>query len=364
MAYRTAGIIFLCMASLALGALDTAAIDKVTKKEVLDQQDLATIDSFVAAGIQELLKTKDFSTIGNVRLEIVARAHSSQPSADIQYNPQFITAIAKNLEKAFADVAKISDADRQAKITLNLMILLDNLDNVQLANLALKMIDSEDAAVRYWAVHAVTNQKIIEQFNTGKAPAAVARTIVERLSARINVETSPYIILQIVQFGGAVNMPQAQSLLMQTADMRLKKYQTWTIDNISLDETVLRLLGEKTAGSDKAAAASRFGQLFSYAMEFYIKGRTGLDKAQKEQLASVLVQTESRVLPKLLGAPQSGIKKAIEKDTDQTLLAEYKDLFGDGETPGKLGTALNIEYQNADGTKRVTPLPLPEKGKK
>ncbi|MDO8302684.1 MAG: hypothetical protein Q7T18_05545, partial [Sedimentisphaerales bacterium] len=319
--------------------------------------------NFVAAGIQELLKTNDFSTIGNVRLEIVARAHSSQPSADIQYNPQFIAAVAKSLEKAFADAAKISDIDRQAKITLNLIILLDNLDNVQLANLALKMIDSEDAAVRYWAVHAITNQKIIEQFNTGKAPAAVARTITERLAARINVETSPYIISQIVQFSAAVNIPQAQSLLMQTADMRLKKYQTWTVDNIPIDELTLRLLGEKATGPDKAAAARRFAQLFSYAMEFYIKGRVGLDKAQKEQLASVLVQTESRVLPKLLGAPQAGIKKAVEKDTDQALMAEHKDLFGDGETRGKLGTALNIEYQNADGTKRVTPLPLPEKPK-
>jgi hypothetical protein len=354
MTYRTAGIIILCATSLTLGALETTTIDKVTKKEVLDQQDLAAIDSFVAAGIQELLKSKDFSTIGNVRLEIVARAHSSQPSADIQYNPQFVAAAAKNLEKAFAETAKISDADRQAKMTLNLMILLDNLDNVQLADLALKMIDSEDAAVRYWAVHAITNQKIIEQFNTGKAPAAVARTIAERLAARINVETSPYIISQVVQFGAAVNIPQAQSLLMQTADMRLKKYQTWTVDNISLDETVLRLLGEKTVGADKAAAASRFGQLLSYAMELYIKGRTSLDKAQKEQLASVLVQTENRLLPKLLGTPQSGIKRAIEKDTDQTLMAEYKDLFGDGETKGKLIAALNID--------RVTPLPeLPKK---
>ena len=55
MAYRTAGVIFLCAASLTLAALDTADIDKVMKKEVLAQQDLATIDNFVAAGVQELL---------------------------------------------------------------------------------------------------------------------------------------------------------------------------------------------------------------------------------------------------------------------------------------------------------------------
>ena len=193
MAYRTAGIICLVAASLACGTLDTANIDAVAKKEVLDKQDLAVIDSFVAAGIQEILKTTDFSSIGNVRLEIAARAHSSQPSADIQYNPQFVAAAQKNLEKAFADAAKISDPNRRAKVTLNLMILLDNLDNVQLADIALKMIDNEDTAVRYWAVHAVTNSKDHRQFNTGKASAAVARTIAEQLATRINAETSPYI---------------------------------------------------------------------------------------------------------------------------------------------------------------------------
>jgi hypothetical protein len=344
MAYRTAGIIFLCAASLALGAMDTTAIDKVIKKEVLDQQDLAAIDNFVAAGVQELLKTENFSTIGNVRLEIVARAHSSQKSADIQYNPQFIAAAAKNLEKALADAKQISDANQRTKVTLNLMILLDNLDNIQLADVALKMIDTDNTAVRYWAVHSITNKNIIELFNTGKAPAAAARTIAERLATRINVETSPYILSQIAKFGSAVTIPQAQDLFMQIVDMRLKKYQTWKVDNIPFDEMVLMMLGEKAAGHDKAAA-SRFGQLYAYTMEMYIKGKNVLDKEQREQLASVLVQTENRVLSKLLGAPQSGIKRAIEKDNEQALLTEYKDLFGDGTTVGKLG---------------ATPQPLPD----
>jgi hypothetical protein len=329
-----------------LGAIDTADIDKVTKKEVLDQQDLAAIDSFVAAGVQELLKTTDFSDIGNVRLEIAARAHSSQPSADIQYHPQFVAAAKKNLEKALADAAKISDPKRRAKVTLNLMIFLDNLDNMQLAGLALKMIDNDDAAVRYWAVHAVTNQKIIDQFNTGKASAAAARTIAERLATRINTETSPYIISQIVHFGGTVNIPQAQELLMQAADARMKKYQAWTADDFWLDELTLKLLGEKAA-ADKAAAG-RFAQLFSYAMEFYIKAVASLDKTQKEQLASVLIQTENRGLSKLLTAPQSSIKRAIEKNSEQALQMEYKDLFGDGTTAGKLG---------------IIPQPLPEQPK-
>jgi hypothetical protein len=361
MAYRTAGIIFLCAASLALGVLDTAGIDKVTKKEVLDQQDLAAIDSFVAAGVQEIVATKDFSTIGNVRASIAARAHSSVPSADIQYHPQYIAAATKSLPKGLADAKKISDADLRAKVTLNLMIFLDTLNDAALADIALPMITDDNAAVRYWAVHAVTNQAIIEQFNTGKASAATARTIAERLATRIPVETSPYILSQIAKFGSAVTIPQAQALLQQIAAMRLKKYQTWTIDNIPFDEMVLRMLGEKAA-QDKAAAL-QFGQLYAYAIEMYSKGQKVLDKQQRSQLAAVLVQTEARVLPKLLGAAQTGIKRAIDKDNDQALMAEYKDLFGEGETRGKLAAAMNIDYQNADGAKRPTPLPLPEQPK-
>lgn len=346
MAYRTAGVICLIAASFIYGALDTTGIDAVAKKEVLGPQDLAVIDNFVAAGVQELLTATDFSDIGNVRLDIVARAHSSQPSADIQYNPQFVAAAVKNLEKALADAAKISDPKRRAKVTLNLMIFLDTLDNVQLADLALKMIDRDDAAVRYWAVHAVTNQKIIDQFNAGKASAATARTIAERLATRATVETSPYIVAQIVQFGGTVTIPQAQNLLMQIADARMKKYQAWTADNFWLDELTLKLLGEKAA-VDKTAA-QRFAQLFAYAMELYIKAGASLDKTQKEQLASVLIQTESRGISKLLSAPQSSIKRAIEKDSEQSLQMEYKELFGDGTTAGKLG---------------IIPQPLPQQPK-
>ena len=68
--------------------------------------------------------------------------------------------------------------------------------------------------------------------------------------------------------------------------------------------------------------------------------------------------TESIVL-----LPDCSIKKALEKkgkDAEQALLAADKELFGDGTTPGKLTAVLNVTYVNLDGTKRTTPLPLPE----
>ena len=365
MKHRTRAVVALILISFlgypVLGALDTRDIDKVIKKEVLDQQDLAVIDRFVAAGIDELLNTKDFGSVGNLRNEIVARAHSSQASADIQYNPQFISAAAKNLDRAFNDAKKMPDSNVRPKVMLNLMILLDSLNSPQLIDVALEMLDNENTAVRYWAVHAVTNSGITEQFNSGKASSAIASRVIDRLRSRIGSEKSPYIISQIAQFGTTLKVPKAQELLYSMADIRLKKYQTWTVDDILLDVTVLKLLADRTAGQDKAASW-RFGQLFSYAMEYYLKSKGVLENLYRDQLASVLMQTEGDSFTKL-GIPQSGIRKAIEKKDEQALLAEYKTLFGDAAAPGKFTTTFNVSYQNPDGTNRQTPLPLPEKPK-
>jgi hypothetical protein len=354
-------VVFLA-AVRAFGALDTADIDRVMKKEVLQQQDLTVIDNFVGAGVQELLNTRDFSSVGNLRTEIVARAHSSQTSADIQYHPQFIAAAEKNLDKAFDDAKKISDAQLRSRVMLNLMILLDNLSSPKLANLALTMIGDDDASVRYWAVHAVTNPSIIEQLNSGKAGAGEAQAIASRLEERTAVETSPYILAEMVKFGGMVKAPQAQELLMRIADARLKDYQSGKTGSASLDETVLKMLADKiAAGQDKAGAAWRFGQLLSYAMQLYIRDMGGSDAVQRDELGDVLSQAETMLIK--LQIPQTGIKRAVDRKDKQALQTEYKELFGEGTTPGKFTTALNVEYPSPDGTKRKMPLPLPEEPK-
>ena len=80
--------------------------------------------------------------------------------------------------------------------------------------------------------------------------------------------------------------------------MRIKKYAGWAVDYALLDATILQSLYNKIAagGPRKPAVARRFGQLYSYAMQRYIKGQNYLDATQKGYLASVLVETiDSRV---------------------------------------------------------------------
>ena len=343
----------------AFAALDTFEIDKICKKDVLDAKDLAAIDKFVAYSIDRMLTVEDFSMIGDIRMTIVGRAHSTHSSADIQYNPQFSAAMAKNLSRAFEKIKQMSEPDKKATLNMNFLILLDNLHDMRLADFSIKMLDNENVCVRYWAVRSLTNSAALEQFNTSKAPPDLLQTLLRNFSQSMASENSPEIIEQIAQFCAAINSPEVHNLLFQIADARIKRYETCTVDNTAVDGTILKLLAEKiTPGSDTAGIARRFGQLYSYTMQLYIKNKNVLGSAKKAELASTLALTETRALGRL-GISQSGIKKALERDNEQAVQSEHDALFGDGKTAGRLSSVVNIEYVNPDGSKRTWPAELP-----
>ena len=70
-------------------AVSTREIDVCCHKEVLDDGDLQIIDDFVADAVDELVKTKDFTSIARIRTVIIARSSSSTDSAKAQYAAQF-----------------------------------------------------------------------------------------------------------------------------------------------------------------------------------------------------------------------------------------------------------------------------------
>jgi hypothetical protein len=144
--------------------------------------------------------------------------------------------------------------------------------------------------------------------------------------------------------------------------MRIKKYAGWTVEYELLDEAILKLLDSKIAsgsgGSVKSAV--RFGQLYSFAIQRYVKGRELLIATQKRQLASVLVETEDKCVGRILGRLQSTIKKAVERDDFTAIVEEHNRLLGDGTRAGELSSKLNFDYGTASGGgKRTAPLPLP-----
>jgi hypothetical protein len=347
------------------GAVSTSEIDSVRNKGVLENEDFQIIDNFVAEGVQELVKTRDFTSIARIRTVILARKSSSRDSAAAQYSEQFSKSAYKYISSGLKEASGLTPKERKFKMVLNLLILVDGLSDLRLADLAMEKLNDDNTVIRYWAIHSVTNPGITKQLNSAKATNLnLARNIVERLKGLVK-RGNPETIALMAEFAAEVDIPQGEDLLLQITDMRINKYANWTVDYELLDASVLRLLCNKisSGGSNKPAIARRFGQLYSYAIQRYVKvkERDFLAAAQIGQLASVLVETEDKCIRELLGQRQMVIKRAVERDDVTGLLLEHNRLLGDETRSGELAVKLNFDYgPNPNGNKRTAPLTLPE----
>jgi len=361
-----AAFLFLA-ANSVYGAVNTRQIDKVRGKAVLDSTDLQIIDNFVAEAVQELINTRDFTSIAKARTVILARAGSSRSSAQAQYAEQFSESTHKYISSGLKQASKLTPPDRRLKVAINLLILIDGLEDLRLADLAMELLNDDNTVIRYWAVHCITNPGITEQLNSKNAGnSQLARRIVEQLKPLIE-NSGREILALAAEFAANVNIPQGQDLLLQIADVRIGKYADWTVEDELVDAIILKLLYSKISSPDRSnpAIARRFGQLYSYAIQRYIKDINGgnfLPASQKYQLASVLVETEDKCIGRLLGKPQSVIKRAVEQNDYMALLQEHNRLLGDETTAGQLAEKLKFDYgEDADGSRHNFPLTLPER---
>ena len=104
-----------------------------------------------------------------------------------------------------------------------------------------------------------------------------------------------------------------------------------------------------------------FAQLYSYAIQRYVKGAGILNDTQKSHLISVIADTEDKCISTLL-KPQTNIRRALtlEQNNLQALLAEHDRLLGNAATPGELPQALSFDYStNPNGPRLSAPIPLP-----
>lgn len=352
------GAVFLVLVMLARsGAVDTREIEKVRSKEVLDNEDLQIIDQFLGEAVQELLSTRDFAEVAKLRTVIL-----SKQSSQAQYAQQFSQSALKHISAGFEQAMRLPE-ERRFKVVLNLLILVDSLQDPRLTDLGLGMLKHNNKVIRYWAVRCVTNLGLVEKLNpAGAANPRLAERIVEQLSPLVET-ASPEELALMAEFAAAVKIPQGEDLLSQIADTRMKKYGDWTVEYELLDGLLLKLLSNRLVetGSPRPAVASRFAQLYSFAMQRYIKGQNVLGEANKHYLASLLVDIEYNCLRRLLGRAQSTIKEAVEKGDYSALLQEHNSLFGDGTRQGELAAKLRFDYgTNPDGSRRAAPLALPD----
>ncbi len=353
------------LVDLSAGAVNTRAIDKVRSKGVLGEQDFQVIDKFVARALRDLVKVKDFTAVAKVRAIVLSRSNSSKQSAMGQYSGQFSDSAKKYIALSFKQASELEPQDRKIKATLNLLILIDSLSDLQLIDMAMYKLGEENTLIRYWAVRVVTSPEIIRQLNSTSANTKLAKRITAGLKG-LAAEAEPEELALIINFAGQVEIDEGKELLLQIADERISEYANWTVNNELLDSKVLKLLYEKMvlADEDDISFVQRFGQLYSYAMQMYayeIEDGLFLDERQKKQLASVLVEIEKSCIGRLLEMPQSTVKIAVERGDHRILSREHRRLFGDEAEIGVLAEKLEFNYgKNTDGSKRFAPLTLPE----
>lgn len=357
---------FILMAHSDSEAVNTKNIDTVRNKPVLDSADLQIIDTFLDDAIQELVNTRDFTSISQTRSAILARRTSRKSSAQAQYEERFSESAHKYISLSFEQAEQLTPEDHRYKVVLNLLILIDGLEDVRLADLAMVFLKDKNTVIRYWAVHSITNPNFTKKINSSKTTnLQLARRIVAQLKSLVESAEghNTKLLAMAAEFAAEVGVPQGEELLGQIADMRIKRYASWSVNYELLDSTILKLLYDKiTSGAiNRSAIARRFGQLYSYAIQRYVKGRSYLNTIQKHQLASVLVGIEKSCISKILAAPQTVIKRSVERDDYTRLLLEHSRLLGDETRAGELPQKLNFDYGTSPNSTGLTaPLVLPE----
>jgi hypothetical protein len=358
-------------------AVNTKDIDAVIKKGVIDDQDKKIIDDFLSQAVLELVKTRDFTSIAKLRSVIMSRK-----STQSQYAQQFSESAYRHIQDGFEQAQALRQEDRKINVTISLLILIDGLEDLRLADMAMGMLKDKNTVIRYWAVHCLTNPAIVQQLNSAETSNPdLAMTITEQLKEI--VETSkPEIIVHIARFATNINIPEGEELLLHVADDRIKRYAEWTVTYEFYDIIILKLLESKiplssqimgapvpATSPSKPAIARRFAQLYSYVIQRYIKGNNILNETQKQHLASVMIEIEEKCISRLMGGTQTTtrtIRRAIERGDDmEALLDEHNKLLGDETSTGQLPSKLGFDYSTTpNGPKRTAPIPLPEKPQK
>ena len=345
--------------AVILQAVEGGAIDKIRAKDVLNDDDLWTIDRFIAQSIQEIVNGTDFTTVSRIRAGIVSRASATSESSAVQYSKQFTESVHKHLAKGLADAANIESGELKFKVTVNLLILADELGNPRLTDLVVTQIDSKNEAIRYWAVRFMTNPQVLEQLKQSSGNPELAEQVIKRLKKIVDSAGSETLALA-AEFAGKIGTAQADELLLQTADMRIKKYADWTVADSIADLAVLGALADRMSDTGSAELCRRFCQLYSYAIQRYIanmKNGRFLSQIQTDQLATLLIETEKSFIGKFTGIQQNTIRRAIEAKDYVMLWAEHNRLLGDESKIGEIPAKLKFDY----GNKRIYPLMLPER---
>ncbi len=348
---------FLLIMNSKSAAVNTTGIDAVRNKSVLNNRDKEVIDEFLTEAIRELIVNRDLTSTAMTRTVILSRY-----STEGLYGNWYSELIRKHIRAGFEQAKKTENQKRRDIVLANLLILIDGLQDMSLLDLAMSMLQNPNQITRYWAVQCLTNPNIVKQINSDSANSNLGRNITTQLQ-NIVADSSPEVLVQIARFATQVNTPQTVELINSIADARIKSYSEWTVQSELSDTVILKALESKiqSATTNRDEIAQRFAQLYSFAIQRYVKGIDILNDKHKRQLISVMVETEEQCLSKLLSGTQQSIRRAIERENPASIMDEHNRLLGNESSAGLLPSALKFDYGTAeDGTKRTAPIELPD----
>jgi hypothetical protein len=236
-------VIFL-LSTQNLSALDSSNIERLRESAgtgKLSPSDLNVLNDFVAEAVTEMLLTEDISQISQIRYSISEQKGNS-PS---QYAMEFVAAVKKTIGVSFKKAATLQEGPRRSALELNLLILAAEMKSTKMADFGLDMIDSQNAAIHYWAIKTIASPYIAEQL-TARATAnpQLKEQITDALTKNIKKNINPACLSVILKFAKVLGTDDSQgsALIHQVAQKRIDQYQNWTVKYELLDRDLLNLL--------------------------------------------------------------------------------------------------------------------------
>ena len=213
-------------------------------------------------------------------------------------------------------------------------------------------------------MRATTDPELWNKLSQNQSTAAQVTGLVLAECSQVVGSSSPEVLRLMADFAARHDTAEAERLLLQVADARIGRYADWSVKYELMDGAILQVLCDKivAGGASSGALATRFGQLFSFAVQRYIKGQSdaAIKPVSLNYLVSVLVETEEKCIGRLVGTPQATIRRAIEAQDAGALQAEHDRLLGAGDQAGVLSSKFNVNY-GPEGQNRPAPLILPDR---
>lgn len=356
--------------SSAVFAADSSGIDAVFRKAksgdgVINSGDKRVIGEFVSKSLDELVNALDLAEMSDIRNEIASRSIKKKPN---QYSMAFAGAMKKALTPVLNQVANTTDEVRKNQLTINLLILLADINTIELAPIGMSMFGDENAAIRYWAVSSVATREIAVQLKSAvTGDPKLAAQIVSQFDKMVDENTFPEILNLIVTFADALDTTETDAILLRIASIRIKSYAQWTVKFEFMDANLLNSLARTIIAADSASKsniaeiARSFAQLYSYAIQRYVRGFNILGDTQKNELVFVLAEVEQVSVGKLLGQSQNDIKKFVSSSNQRSIDSldkEHDSLLGTASRAGRLARKLNFNYGKDAGVPIIAPKQL------